>query len=218
MNENLFEAQYTVTKKNKIKKFYDENKILIFSTILVVIISLGSVIFYNEAKEKKKTLLSDNYMEAKIYLANNDKNRAKDILKTIVYANDKTYSALSLFLLLDGNLLNESEEVMNLFNHVLENNSFEKEVKNLIIFKKALYHSNFANEESLLESVNPLLNNETLWKSHALMLMGDYYFAKKKYEEAKNFYIKIMSLKNLHSELYQHAESQLTFLSSEILK
>ena len=33
MAENLIEAQYDVTKKSKLKKFYEKNKILIFSFI-----------------------------------------------------------------------------------------------------------------------------------------------------------------------------------------
>ena len=60
MNENLFEAQYDVTKKSKLKKFYEVNKILIFSIILILIIAIVSVGFYSETKEKKKILLSDN--------------------------------------------------------------------------------------------------------------------------------------------------------------
>ncbi len=58
MNENLFEAQYNVTKKSKLKKFYETNKILIFSAILILIIVIASVSFYSETKEKKK-ILSD---------------------------------------------------------------------------------------------------------------------------------------------------------------
>ena len=75
MNENLFEAQYNVSKKSKLKKFYEANKILIFSTILVLIIAIVSVGIYSETKKKKKTLLADNYILAKVYLKNNDKNR-----------------------------------------------------------------------------------------------------------------------------------------------
>ena len=97
MNENLFEAQYKISKKSKIKNFYETNKILIFSTILIVIISIASITFYLSAKEKKKTLLADNYIKAKIYLENNDRDKAKNILKASIYANDGTYSALSFF-------------------------------------------------------------------------------------------------------------------------
>ena len=215
MNENLFEARYDVTKKSKIKKFYESNKILIFSTILVLIIAIASVSFYSEFKEKKKTLLADNYIEAKVYLENGDKIIAKDILKTIIFANNSTYSTLSLFLILNENLIVDREELLRLFNHVLENNKFEKEVQNLIIFKKALFQSNFVSELELLETAKPLINNETLWKPHALLLLGNYFVSKKEYLKAKEFYTQILSLRGLHKELYEQARSQLVFISND---
>ena len=215
MNENLFEARYDVTKKSKIKKFYESNKILIFSTILVLIIAIASVSFYSEFKEKKKTLLADNYIEAKVYLENGDKNIAKDILITIIFANNSTYSTLSLFLILNENLIVDREELLRLFNHVLENNKFEKEVQNLIIFKKALFQSNFVSELELLETAKPLINNETLWKPHALLLLGNYFVSKKEYLKAKEFYTQILSLRGLHKELYEQARSQLVFIAND---
>ena len=215
MNENLFEARYDVTKKTKLKKFYETNKILIFSTILILIIAIVSVIFYSETKEKKKILLSDKYLSAKVYLENGDRNKVKNILKTIIFANDSTYSTLSLFLLLNENLIADQGELSNLFDHVLENNKFEKEVKNLIIFKKALFQSNFVSELELLDAVKPLINTETVWKPHALLLLGDYFASKKEYLKAKEFYVQILSLKNLHKELYNHARSQLIFITND---
>jgi len=215
MNENLFETQYDVTKKSKLKKFYEVNKILIFSVILILIIAIASVSFYSETKEKKKILLSDNYLAAKIYLENGDRNKVKNILKTIIFANDSTYSTLSLFLILNENLIVDQGELSNLFDHVLENNKFEKEVKNLIIFKKALFQSNFVSELELLDAVKPLINTETVWKPHALLLLGDYFASKKEYLKAKEFYVQILSLKNLHNELYNHARSQLIFITND---
>ena len=128
MNENLFETQYDVTKKSKLKKFYEVNKILIFSVILILIIAIASVSFYSETKEKKKILLSDNYLAAKVYLENGDRNKVKNILKTIIFANDSTYSTLSLFLILNENLIVDKVELIDLFDHVIENGKFEKEV------------------------------------------------------------------------------------------
>jgi predicted negative regulator of RcsB-dependent stress response len=215
MNENLFETQYDVTKKSKLKKFYEVNKILIFSVILILIIAIASVSFYSETKEKKKILLSDNYLAAKVYLENGDRNKVKNILKTIIFANDSTYSTLSLFLILNENLIVDQGELSNLFDHVLENNKFEKEVKNLIIFKKALFQSNFVSELELLDAVKPLINTETVWKPHALLLLGDYFASKKEYLKAKEFYVQILSLKNLHNELYNHARSQLIFITND---
>ena len=215
MNENLFETQYDVTKKSKLKKFYEVNKILIFSVILILIIAIASVSFYSETKEKKKILLSDNYLAAKVYLENGDRNKVKNILKTIIFANDSTYSTLSLFLILNENLIVDQEELSNLFDHVLENNKFEKEVKNLIIFKKALFQSNFVSELELLDTVKPLINTDTVWKPHALLLLGDYFASKKEYLKAKEFYMQILSLKNLHKELYSRARSQLIFITND---
>ena len=212
MNENLFETQYDVTKKSKLKKFYEVNKILIFSVILILIIAIASIIFYSETKEKKKILLSDNYLAAKVYLENGDRNEVKNILKTIIFANDSTYSTLSLFLILNENLIVDQGELSNLFDHVLENNKFEREVKNLIIFKKALFQSNFVSELELLDTVKPLINTETVWKPHALLLLGDYFASKKEYLKAKEFYVQILSLKNLHKKLYNQARSQLIFI------
>ena len=215
MNENLFETQYDVTKKSKLKKFYEVNKILIFSVILILIIAIASVSFYSETKEKKKILLSDKYLSAKVYLENGDRNKVKNILKTIIIDNDSTYSTLSLFLILNENLIVDQRELSNLFDHVLENNKFEKEIENLIIFKKALFQSNFVSELELLEAVKPLVNTETIWKPHALLLLGDYFASKKEYLKAKEFYMQILSLKNLHKELYNQARSQLMLIEND---
>ena len=215
MAENLIEAHYDVTKKSKLKRFYETNKILIFSSILILIISITSIGFYSESKEKKKILLSEKYLSAKVYLGNEERNKAKDILKTIIFVNDDTYSTLSLFLILNKNLIDDQSELSNLFDHVLENNKFEKEVKNLIIFKKALFQSNFVNELELLEAVKPLMNTKTIWKPHALLLLGDYFVSKEEYLKAKEFYIQILSLNNLHDELYNHARSQLVLIAND---
>ena len=215
MNENLFEAQYDVTKKSKLKKFYEANKILIFVAVLIIIIASASVSFYLETKEKKKIYLSDNYLTAKVYLKNGDRNKAKSVLKTVIFANNSTYSTLSLFLILNENLIADQEELSNLFDHVLENNKFEKEIKNLIIFKKALFQSNFVSELELLEAVKPLINTDTIWKPHALLLLGDFFASKKEYVKAKEFYMQILSLKNLHKELYNQARSQLVLIIND---
>ena len=83
MTENLFEARYDVTKKSKLKKFYESNKIFIFSFIFILVISFSTFSFYLEGKEKKKVLLSENYLQAKIYLESGNKNKALDILKEV---------------------------------------------------------------------------------------------------------------------------------------
>ena len=215
MTENLFEAQYDITKKSKLKKFYESNKILIFSSILILIIFFGSLSFYLEIKEKKKLLLSENYVQAKIYLENGDKIAATNMLKNLIFSNDPVYSTLSFFLILNQDLISDHQELSVLFDHLLENNKFENEVRNLLIYKKSLFNSNLANESELLEEVKPLLNSETLWRPHALLLLGDYFVSKGEYLKAKEFYTQILSINNLQKDLYDQAISQLTLITND---
>ena len=215
MTENSFEARYDITKKSKLLKFYESNKILIFSFVFILVITLGSFSFYLENKEKKKFLLSENYLESKIYLERGQKKEAINILKEVIFANDSTYSTLSFFLIMNQNLINDYNELSNLFDHLLKNNKYSKEVKNLLIYKKALLDSNYVNETDLLESMKPILNTETIWKPHGLLLLGDYFASKKEYIKAIEFYQKIFSIKNLHEDLYNHARFQLTLISNE---
>ena len=215
MNENLFETQYDVTKKSKFRKLYDANKLLIFSTLFVLIIASISFSFYTVSREKKQILLADNYMVAIFYLQNKERDKGRKILKEIILANNSTYSTLSLFLILDEDLFDDQSEISNLFDHLLANNKFEQEVKNLIIFKKTLFLSNFANELEMVENVKPLINTNTLWKPHALLLLGDYFVSKKQYLKAKEFYVQILSLQNLNIELYEQARSQLLVITND---
>ena len=213
MAENFFEAQYDVTKKSRIKKFYESNKILIFSSILILIISFGSLSFYLESKESKKILLSENYVQAKFYLENGNKSEALNTLKKVIFANDSTYSTLSFFLILNQNLISDYKEISILYDHLLENNKFEKELRNLLIYKKALFISNSIIESELLETIKPLLNTDTLWKPHALLLLGDYFMSKGENIKAIEFYQQILSINNLHKDLYNQAKSQLVIIT-----
>ena len=215
MNENLFETQYDVTKKSKFRRLYDANKLLIFSTLFVLIIASISFSFYTVSREKKQILLADNYMVAIFYLQNNERDKGRKILKEIILANNRTYSTLSLFLILDEDLVDDQKEISNLFDHLLANNKFEQEVKNLIIFKKTLFLSNFANELEMVENAKQLINTNTLWKPHALLLLGDYFSSKKQYLKAKEFYVQILSLQNLNIELYEQARSQLLLITND---
>ena len=215
MSENFIQAQYDITKKSKLKRFYESNKILIFSFIFILIILFGSFNFYLQSKENKKILLSENYLQAKIYIESGDRNKAISTLKGVIFANDPTYSTLSLFLIMNQNLITDYKELSALFDHLLTNNKFSKEVRNLLIYKKVLFNSDFFNESELLESVKPLLNTESLWKPHALLLLGDYFVSKGEYIKAIEFYQEIFTINNLHQDLYNHARSQLEIISNE---
>jgi len=215
MAENLFETQYDLTKKSKLKKFYESYKILIISFISILVIVFVSFNFYFESKEKKKISLSENYLQAKIYLEKGDKNKATNTLKEIIFENDPTYSTLCLFLIMNQNLITDQKELSSLFDHILENNKFSHEDKNLLIYKRALFSSSFFDENEMLELIKPLLINESLWKPHGLILLGDYFASKKQYVKAIEFYQEIFTIGNLHQDLYNYARAQLEIISNE---
>ena len=116
---------------------------------------------------------------------------------------------------LNQNLITDYQELSALFDHLLVNNKFSKEVRNLLIYKRALFNSNFVNEAELLEFIRPLLSTETLWKPHGLLLLGDYFMSKGEYIKAIEFYQQIFTISNLSKDLYNHARSQLAIISNE---
>tara|TARA_Y100000590_G_C15398944_1_gene893020 strand:- start:48 stop:695 length:648 start_codon:yes stop_codon:yes gene_type:complete len=215
MNENLLETKYDVTKKNRFLNFYESNKILIYSIIFIIIFSVSSLFVYNSIVEKKKIKISNDYVQAKIYLELNQKDKAKSVLEKIVLSNNSTYSTLSLFLLLEENLVKDDNEMISFFDHVIENNKFEEELKNLIVLKKAIFQSNFSSEVELLDTTKSIINSDSIWKPHALILIGDYFAAQKQFVKAKEFYSKVLSTRNLNQTLYDRTNSRLAIIQNE---
>jgi len=214
MNENLIEAQYDITKKTKIKKFYEKNKSLIYTFIFFTIFALFGVIYYLENEENKRITLSDDYMRAQIYINEGEKNKAKILLEKIIFKNDPTYSSLSLFLLLNEDLVTDNNKINNFFNHLLKNNKFEKEMKNLIIFKKLLAQFDNLQESELLSISKPIISSDSVWKPHVLLLFGDYFMSKEEYVKASEFYEKILSTKGANQEFYDQAKLKLRKISN----
>ena len=215
MNDNLFEAQYDLTKKSKLKIFYNKFKFVIFLLIATTAASLISYSLYVEYKENKRISLAEHYLQAKVYLQDGKKNEATNLLKKIVYENDSTYSTLAFFLIHNQNLIVDKKEILILFNNIIDKNKFSKEDKNLLIYKKALFISNFANETELLSDIKPLLNSDTFWKAHGLLLIGDYFVSRNESLKAIDFYQQVFNIKNLNQDLYNHARFQLSLISDE---
>jgi predicted negative regulator of RcsB-dependent stress response len=215
MDENIIENNQTITTGNKIKNFYNKNKVLIFLILFILLSTFLSFFYYQNLKENKKILLSDKYVEGKIYIENKENEKALKILKEIIYSNDSTYSTLALFLIANNNLMKDDNELNDLFNYLLSNVKFENEIEYLIIFKKAILQSNTINESELLELLKPVISSENLWKPHALLLLGDFFKSKKEYLKAKDFYTQILSIKSLNRSFYDYSKIQLEHLSNK---
>ena len=119
----------------------------------------------------------------------------------IIEDKDRTYSPLALYFIIDNNIVNSNDEINQLFDEVLNINKLDKEIKNLVIYKKGLFNSEFENENNLIKILNPILNSNSIWKSHALFLMGEYFLDKNEKQKAKEFFEKILILENTNSRI-----------------
>ena len=132
------------TRNEKIKNFFINNKKNItigLSIIIVVIIGYLSMI---EMKERNKIKLANQFNLIVINFKTGDKQVTINELTKIINTNDGTYSPLALYFLIDNNLINNQSEINKLFDEVINKTSLDYEIKNLIIYKKALFNSEFS--------------------------------------------------------------------------
>ena len=138
------------TRNERIKSFFIENrKKIIFgiSTIILFIIVFYSYQTYREGFKEK---LSDKYNRAVIDYESGEKSQTSSLLVEVIEDKDSTYSPLALYFILDNNLIDDPNEINDLFDRVINKVDLEKEIKNLIIYKKALYNADNVCENQLL--------------------------------------------------------------------
>jgi predicted negative regulator of RcsB-dependent stress response len=197
------------TRNERIKNFFVDNKkklILLFSIVLVIIIG---IISFEKSKERSKIKLANQYNLALIDLNPNNKQKTIDEMVSVVKSNDATYSPLALYHLIDNNLLKNNEEINILFNELIEKTNLEIEIKNLIIYKKALFNSDFVSENELLKILNPVINSESIWKSHALYLLAEFFYSKDEKQKAKEFFNQILILPNANDTIKNESQKRL---------
>ena len=186
----------TNTRNERIKNFFINNKkklIFLLSAILLLIIAYLS---YTEFLIKKKSNLSTKYNELSLNFSLENMTKVKNEMIDIINKKDKTYSPLALYFIIDNKIISSEKKINELFNIILEINQLDKEIKNLIIYKKGLFNSNFENENNLIKILNPILNSNSVWKSHALFLMGEYFLKNNEKRKANEFFEKILILEN----------------------
>ena len=92
---------------------------------------------------------------------------------------------------------------------MIEKTSLDKEIKNLVIYKKALFNSGQAQESELLKILNPLINSKSVWKSHALYLMAEYFYSKDQKQKSKEFFNQIANLEDAIPDIKLQAQKRL---------
>jgi hypothetical protein len=197
------------TRKEKIKNFIINKKKTIVSAVIFLLLILFSLLFYQEYKKENRVFLANKYNEAIIENESGDKSKVLKSMKEIIEEKDKTYSPLAFYYLVDNDLIKSREEINKYFDILINEIGLDRENKNLTIFKKGLYNSDFAEESELLNILNPVIKSESIWKPHALYLMAEYYLAKKEKQKSKEFFEQLINLEDISLKIKVEAQKRL---------
>ena len=197
------------TRSEKIKNFFINNKknlIIGFSIILITIIGY---FLMKDMKEQKKIKLANQFNITKINFKTEDKQKTIDQLTKLINENDGTYSPLALYFLIDNDLIENKNEINIFFDELINKTNLDEEITNLIIYKKALFNSELSTENDLLQILNPIINSESIWKSHSLYLLAEYFYSKNEKKKSKEFFSQILTLTNSNNEIKLEAQKRI---------
>ena len=197
------------TRNERVRNFFVKNKSKIILILLAIIIVLIAAYSFDKYKTNQKIEISNKFNST--ILMHSDKNKERTIknLVEIINKKDPTYSPLSLYFILDKKLISDRVKINEYFDLLIENTQLDKEINNLVIYKKALFNADQAQESDLLNILNPLINSESVWRSHALYLMAEFFYSKDQKQKSKEFFNQIISLENPNSDIKLQAEKRL---------
>jgi len=197
------------TRNEKIRNFFVNNRKLLISIILLILITIISYFTLIEYREKQKLKISDQYNFIVTEYSQDNKENVKNSLIELIYKNDSTYSPLSLYFIIDNQLITEKSKINSLFDSIIEETSLEKEIKYLIIYKKALYNADSSQENELLDILKPIINSDSIWKAQALYLIAEYFYSKNEKKKSKEFFNQILLLDKVDLDLKVEAQKRL---------
>ena len=198
------------TRNEKIRSFLSKNRKFLFISLIILIFTIIGFFSYKLYQDKQIKHLSNKYNKAVIAYKNGNKKEIYSSMRQIIENKDTTYSPLALYFLIDNNLIDNNDEANELFNVLIKKTPLENEIKNLIIYKKALYNADNSSENELLEILKPLLNSESVWKSHGLYLAAEFFYSKKQKQKSKEFFNEIINTKNANQDIVKEARKRLS--------
>ena len=197
------------TRNEKIKNFFINNtkRIIIFLSAIIIIIV--GYFLYDEIKKRNIIKIADQFNNSKLdFISGNKVNIEKNMIE-IIEAKDKTYSPLALYFLLDNNLISSKDKINNFFDIIINDVKLDKEIKNLVIYKKGIYNSSFESEGKLLKILNPIINSDSIWKSHGLYLLGEFFLSKNEKQKSKQFFEQIVTMQNSNPQIKLEAQRRI---------
>ena len=199
----------TNARNEKIKNFFINNKNKLILGIIFLIVVIIGFYGFDKYQKDKKLQISDNFNLAIIEYSENTKDKTTAELIEIINKKDPTYSPLSLYFIIDNKLLSDQRQINDLFDTLINQTSLDEEIKNLVIYKKALFNADQSSEGDLLNQLKPLINSESVWKSHALYLIAEYFYSKDQKQKAKEFFNQIVGLETANLDIRLESEKRL---------
>jgi len=197
------------TRNEKIQNFFANNTKKLIIVISAIVLIIFGYFINEDLKKKNKIKLANRYNLVTIKFISGDKNKFENELIDIVNEKDRIYSPLALYFLIDNNIVNENNKINELFDVVINETSLEKEIKNLVIYKKALFNSDFESENNLIQILSPVINSDSIWRSHALYLMAEYFYYKNQKQKSKDFFNQILTLENSNPNIRIETQKRL---------
>ena len=197
------------TRNEKIKNFLVNNKSKILTIVISIMVLLLLFFGYGEYKKRDRISVSDEFNS--LTIGYNKENNSKILtgLINVIKEKNPTYSPLALYFIIDNGLTDDKDQINEYFDILIEDTSLENEIKNLVIYKKGLYNADIVDEAGILKILKPRINSESVWKSHALYLLGEYFYSKQENQKAKDFFEQIVSLENSNLEIKTQAQKRL---------
>ena len=202
------------TRIEKLKNFLISKRKQIVSFLIFIVFILISFFGYQEFNKRNKEKLANKFNMLVINFDNGQKNINNELVE-IINEKDKTYSPLAFFFLLDNDLISSKEEINLYFDLLINDVSLEKEIKNLTIYKKGLFNSDFVQENELLSILNPIIKSESMWKPQALYLMAEYYLSKNQKQKSKEFFNQVLEMENISPKIKLEVQKRLRSNFSE---
>ena len=197
------------TRLEKFKNFFKKNLKLIISLIVAFVFILIVFFSFQIYKTNKKNQIANKFNLTISMFDQGEQNKVISSMKEIINDKDSTYSPLALYFLIDNKIDLPNDEINNYFDIIINEVKLDDEIKNLIIFKKALFNSELETEDRMLKILKPLINSDSIWKSHALFLMGEYYYSNKEKQKSIEFFNKIIEVPNANPAIKLEAQRRI---------
>jgi predicted negative regulator of RcsB-dependent stress response len=196
------------TRIEKLKNFLISKRKQIVSFLIFIVFILISFFGYQEFNKRNKEKLANKFNMLVTDFDNGQKNINNELVE-IINEKDKTYSPLAFFFLLDNDLISSNDEINTYFDLLINEIPLDNEIKNLTIYKKGLFNSDFVQENELLSILNPIIKSESMWKPQALYLMAEYYLSKNQKQKSKEFFNQIVDMENISPKIKLEVQKRL---------